>query len=112
MPERGIDMNFDKVFSRFQKRRKRMNKYTTYNTLCLAGIVLVVFYAIINFPGYYEGGLDTQEWVRICLVMISGICREAAHQKKGQGHMTTTLQGAQCMRSSLNRRYAQSAGPN
>lgn len=66
-------MNFDKVFSRFQKRRKRMNKYTTYNTLCLAGIVLVVFYAIINFPGYYEGGLDTQEWVRICLVMISGI---------------------------------------
>ena len=48
-------------------------KYKSLRTLCLAGIMLLAFYSVINFPGYYAQGPDTQQWIMIYLCLLSAI---------------------------------------
>ena len=58
------------------KRPERPNasdKYTRMRWLCLGGIVLLSFYAITEFPGFYERGLDAGSVLMIGFVMLSGI---------------------------------------
>lgn len=48
-------------------------KYAQMRRLCIAGILLLGFYAISAFPGYYEAGLNLNNCLMMGFVLLSAI---------------------------------------
>lgn len=66
-------MNLSKFSYKQNKKKAPGRKYKNLRTICLAGIMLLGFYAVATFPGYYEEGPDTQQWLMIGFCMLSAI---------------------------------------
>ena len=49
------------------------NKYLHLRKLYIAGILLLSFFAIVNFPKYYDAGLNVENSLMIAFVMLSAI---------------------------------------
>lgn len=59
-------------FSKLLKNRKPAQaKQARLRLACLAGLILLSFYAITQFPVFYEDGPSLNEWVMIVFVMLS-----------------------------------------
>lgn len=54
-----------------KKNRNGSGKYAKLRLACLAGLILLSFFAITQFPVYYEDGPTLREWVMIVFVMLS-----------------------------------------
>lgn len=63
-------MNFFKAVRGKTDIRK---KYSQMRRLCIAGILLLGFYAISAFPGYYEAGLNLNNCLMMGFVLLSAI---------------------------------------
>lgn len=60
-------------FRAIKEKTDARKKYAQMRRLCIAGILLLGFYAISTFPGYYEAGLNTYNCLMMAFVMLSAI---------------------------------------
>lgn len=65
-------MDFLTAFKKAKQERTK-GRYRTGKYSCLAGLILVAFYAISMIPPLYEDGLTANDWVMIVLILLSGI---------------------------------------
>ena len=55
------------------RQPRSFDRYGSLRTVCLAGLLLLSFYAVTQFPSFYEQGPDRQQWGMIGAVLLSAI---------------------------------------
>lgn len=61
-------VDFSKMLN---KKEPTQSKQASLRLACLAGLILLSFYAITKFPVFYEDGPSLNEWIMIVFVMLS-----------------------------------------
>lgn len=67
-----MKVNFSEIASKIPQR-KEQNKYAMGRNACLYGLVIVLFYAVTSFPGYFDPVPDYEHWGLIAMTILSGI---------------------------------------
>ncbi len=71
--ERELFMKFTEIKNTFREKTDPRKKYSQMRRVCIAGILLLGFYATTNFPAYYDAGLNTGNCLMMGSVMLSAI---------------------------------------
>ena len=67
-------MKFDFAqLSRLGRPKKEQNRYSIGRTSALSAVVLLAFFAVTTFPGYYDGGPSPRQWGMITAVLLAAI---------------------------------------
>lgn len=67
-------MKFDLAqLGRLSRQKKEQNRYSIGRTSALSAIVLLAFFAVTTFPGYYNDGPSPRQWGMIAAVLLAAI---------------------------------------
>ena len=67
-------MKFDFAqLSQLGRPKKEQNRYSIGRTSALSAVVLLAFFAVTTFPGYYDGGPSSRQWGMITAVLLAAI---------------------------------------